>query len=242
MTLADIQNHYYWLTGTDATSFSAANQLISINKWVHKIVGMILESQDDMEWDDDNRTDFGVLDVALVAAQRDYSLPVSDDVLKVRRVDITYDGSNYYRAQWFSGTNEPEGLGTDATVDARHSKASPFVRFKGRGFWVYPRANAADVTAGAKIRIEVDRAHQAFTSGDLTTGTKLPGFDEPFHDLVAMGVALDWLLTNGPDDKLQRVKGELIEGENRLRRHYGSRNLDRQNVMKSIYGDGSYGE
>src|SRR5579872_319914 len=69
-----------------------------INTWYHKVVTMILEAQDDWDFDDLNNTDYPVATTPLVANQRDYTFPASLKILKIKRVDISYDSTNWFRA------------------------------------------------------------------------------------------------------------------------------------------------
>ena len=66
-----------------------------LNNWYHKVVTMILASHDEIDWDDVNHADFPVLTTDLVANQQDYSIPASEKVLKIKRVEWTPDGTNW---------------------------------------------------------------------------------------------------------------------------------------------------
>lgn len=235
MTLGDISTHASFLTGKDTTAFPNADRLISINKWFHKIVTMIFATQDEWDWDDDNRSDFPIMTTAMVAAQRDYEIPVSEDALRIKRVDITYNGSKYYRAEPLDIASYGKGLGNDTDIDADFNKTSPFYDIQGNSLFIYPLPDGADVTAGAEIRLMIARDGVDFTSGELTTGTIIPGFDEPFHDMISLGMAHDWFLAHGPSERLTELKAELQEAELRLKQHYGSKQADRVLVAKSAY-------
>lgn len=237
MTIGDILNFVTLQTGVDNTIYTNANRLISCNRWLQKVVQMIMQAQDCWEWDDINQTDYPIATTSLVASQRDYALPASLKILRLRRVDITYDGTNWYRAEPWDSTETGLGLGNDANTDNNFDKTKPYYDITNNSIFVYPMATASDVAAGAKLRIEFQREPIEFTSSDFTTGTKLPPFDAPLHSMLAWGMVYDWSIANNLKQLKADAQGELQELEQRLKWHYGRKNIDRQFVMKAAFID-----
>ena len=197
-----------------------------INETLNEIIIEIMESQDTFDWDDPNRTDYPIATTPLVADQRDYQFDAIS-FLKLKRVDITYDGTNYYRATPFDSASHLQGLGNDTDVDGRFSKTDPKYDPKAFGFWLYPRANAADVTAGAKARIEFTRSFDEFTTSDTT---QEPPIDRPFHELVAVGASYRWAMTKGSDNK-NDLLARYTAGIENIKRYYNDRNEDMHMVL-----------
>lgn len=156
------------------------------NEAIYDITTEIMIQQDSFDWDDPYKTDYPIATTPLVAGQRDYQFD-SISFLKLKRVDITYDGTNWVRAEAFDSAAFGEGLGNDTLTDQHFTTDSPMYDPKAFGFWLYPAATAAQVAAGAKARIEYSRGHTEISDSDLTA--ELP-IDRPFHDLVAVGAAL----------------------------------------------------
>jgi len=239
MTLADINTKISQLTGADATSgYLTANRLIDINLWQHKVVTMIMDSQDDSDFDDQRNTTFPNKTSPLVAGQRDYSIPVSEKVIAFKRVDITYDGTNWYRATAIDSLEIPIGIGTagstqETTLDGRFSKTAPRYDVKNNSILVYPRATQAEVDAGAKIRIEWVREMTEYSSSDLTTGTIVPGFDSAFHAMLAYGPSFEYCNANNlPQAK--SIWAVLQDYEIRLNKNYGAKQKDRDYQFQSF--------
>lgn len=207
-----------------------------INNRYHQIVTMILDSSDEWDFDDPNHTDLPVATLPLVATQRDYTIPVATKLLKLKRVDVTWDGSTYYRASPLDSGEMSRGLGTDANTDNDFDLTEPFYDVIGNSLWLYPMATAAQVTAGGKIRLEYLREIDEFATTDTT---QEPGLDEPFHNMIAVGAALDWAVAKGLQCKndLAAIWGDY---EQRLRKYYGRRNEDRLPLLKSVYNE-TYG-
>lgn len=256
MTLGDVANKARSLSHTDRQSYTAANLLIDINIWYQKAVSMIFESQDDSSFDDQRNTTYPITTSPFVLngtdnlfSNRDISVPVSEGLLKLRRLDVTYDGTNYFRANPFDGGVPSWGMAdpTNAAAllaeDNNFIKQNPQYSFKYNSFFIYPRASASDITSGAKVRAEWERNITPFTSSDYTVdpddSSVIPGFDAPFHPILAYGAAYEFANANNLP-QLQNIKQDLMDWEARLRTAYGRKDLDMVLGMKAApesYGD-----
>lgn len=191
------------------------------NEIVHDLTSEIMLSQDSFDWDDPYKTDFPIATTPLVASQRDYQFD-QISFLKLKRVDITYDGTNWYRASAFDSAAYMDGLGNDTVVDANFAKTSPMYDPKGFGFWLYPMANATDVSNGATARIEFARGHTEYDDSDTT---KEPPIDRPFHDLIPLGMAAKYLIRKG-DKRGPNLLSLYEQGKAKMVQHYDQRNED----------------
>lgn len=220
-------------TGITGDTTLKAHFTKNINHWYHQVVAMILQSQDEWDFDDANNTDYPILTTPLVADQRDYTIPTSEKILKIKRVDICYDGTGNtcYKAEPFDSNESGLGLGNDTETDARYSKNKPKYDIVGNSIWIYPRANAANVANGGVIRMEWTREITEFVAGDTT---KEPGFDEPFHRMLSLGASFDYLLTRDVE-RSGNIKKLLEEYEKRLKQYYGSKQTDRNYLLKPAY-------
>ena len=67
------------------------------------------------------------------------------------------------------------------------------------------------------------REVDAFTTSDTT---QEPGFAEPFHRLLSLGAAYDWLVINDTNAKADRVLQQYEQLRAELRQFYSSRTKD----------------
>ena len=238
MTLGDIANKARALTHSDTNSYTAANLLIDINIWYTKVVSMIFEAQDDTNFDDARKTDYPIVTTPLVAGQRDYSIPVSENVLKIKRVDISYDGTNYYRATPFDNGVPPWGFGNTTNEDANMIKQAPNYGINYNSIFIYPMAAASDVAAGGLLRIEWERNITPFTTSDYSSdpndSTVIPGFDAPFHATLAYGAAYEFANANNLP-QLANIKNDLEGWEARIKQAYGKKDLDTELMFNYAY-------
>lgn len=231
MTLPDVVTKARALTHTDSVSYTDANALIDANIWLEKIESMILESADEEDFDDSRATDYPIVTTALTT-NRDYTIPVANKVLKIKRVDVTYDGSHWFKAEPFDDGTFPYGFGSDTEIDSNFIKEAPKYDIKYNSIFLYPLAASTDVSAGGKIRIEWNRLVTPFVLANLSDTTVIPGFDDPFHPMLSWGMAYE----KASSELLPQLEGitkNLADWETRLREHYSRRNLDRQLMLST---------
>lgn len=62
-----------------------------------------------------------------------------------------------------------------------------------------------------------------FTAADTT---QEPGFAEPFHRILSLGAAYDWLIVNDTSTKADRILNQYEQLRMELREFYATRNKD----------------
>jgi hypothetical protein len=241
MTISEINTKITQLLGigTGADQYPAAQRLIDVNNAYHKVASMIFDSQDESDFDDPNYTDFPILTTSLVADQRDYSIPSSEKVVSIKNVSISYDGTNFYKAvpvDWGETIlpTATAGSAAETEIDSNFNKTNPRYDYKYNSLFLYPRADATDVANGGKIIIEWTREVDPFTSGQVTTGTREPGFDTAFHVLLAYYPAIEWAIAKGKQSLVNNLLPMTQDLEARLRRQYGKKVRDRRLQMTSM--------
>lgn len=236
MNLGDINTKVSELTKADTVvAYPNANRLINMNIWNQKVVTMVLQGQDTSDFDDANHSGYAVLNIDLVADQRDYNFGVSDGVVKVRKVEVSYDAVTANVA-YPVDTSEFEGPWMDesySVVDKNFSQSTPGYGWKFNSLWLFPMPSAST----GKVYAEVSRTASDFELSDLTTGTKTPGFDENLHPMIAYGMAYEYFITNGITDRASEMMRVLSDYENRLKKQYGNKNEEYPLRMQSEFID-----
>lgn len=241
MNLADINIKITGITNVDTTVYTNAQRLIDINIWQHKVQTAIKLSEDEVDFDDSNYTNYPEQTTPLVVGQRDYTIPTSEKLISFKRVDISYDGVNYYRATPIDTGEMTVGLGPasattqNAKVDQLYSHTSPRYDCAYNSVFIYPAPTATDVANGGKIYMEWDREIKEFTSTDMTNGTAVPGFDTAFHQLLAYGPSYEFLLGTGQD--ITNVDRDIQETKGNLALTYGKKQKDRDMTIRPAYNN-----
>ncbi len=191
-----------------------------INEGLHDVYIEMLKSHDGFDPDDTNYTDYPIGTFPLTV-NRDYTFPASMKFLELKRLDITYDGTNYFKAESIDSA-QIEALGNATAEDADFSFTQPRYDPKSNGFFLYPKATTAQVAAGAAARIEFTRTFDEFASTDTT---QEPGIDRPWHDLIAICASMKWAIMKDAD-KYAKLKDEYMRQMLNLGQHYGRKNKD----------------
>lgn len=227
-TSKGLRNFARFFTKTDTTTYSNADLDAAINSYYQLFVNEILESMD--EWDFQGE----IATANLVANQQEYSLPT--DIIKIKRAEISYDGTNWYNLNFFD-INE-RGKATDTTsITNDFSTSEPYADLMDTGIFLYPIPTAA-VTGGLKIWYEKKVT-------ELSSATDEPVLVEAYHIGLARGAAKVWLEQNieiaGNKERLaiQSVELEKVIGE--MRNFYNRRNQDRNYTIRPAYVNYDYG-
>jgi hypothetical protein len=234
MNLSDINTKLSTESGADTNTYPNTERVIDINNAGLKLQSMILDSQDEADFDDVNHGDFPILTVPLTTNQS-VSIPQSERVISIKKLSVTYNGVDFYEAKPID-SGEVDGVlqvPSTATVamtsiDSNFSRTAPRYDWKYGSLFVYPRASTSDVVAGAAGIIEWNRDVYQFTSSELGAGALVPGIDSAFHPYLFLEPAFNWCSAKGKSDRLPSLKARMDDIEFRLRKQYGKKQRDRR--------------
>ncbi len=241
MTIGEIDTKITSLVKVDQTQYSAALRLIDVNIWLYRVQSMIFNSMDEVDFDDKNYADYPEVTVPMVAGQRDYTVPLSEKVVSFKRVDMSYNGQDYYRGnpidagEIYSGLGPASATAQNLKVDSLFAKTAPRYDPAYNSVRIYPAPTASDVASGGKVFIAWVRELVPFTSGEYVAGTKIPGFDTEFHPLLCYGAAFEFFSSTGQNTNAANMKAAIAELEGRLIQTYGKKELDRTNTLVPLY-------
>lgn len=236
MTLAQIQQKIYNLTNSNATTYPNAQMIVDINTWYQHVVFAILRSQDDWNFDDANNiSTFPILTADLVANQQDYALPVN--CLKVSRLELAYDGITMYKAEpidigFISKGTQPTEIQQWANTNR------PYYDLSSNSIFLYP-VPLASTSNNTGMKLWIERGITEFLTTDLATGTLSPGFDTPFHQIIAYGAAHERSIAKNLVNA-DRINNRLEELLAELSTYYGSKDEDMTWSLQPAYED--YGQ
>lgn len=243
MNISDIVNSIYFKTGTNVSTYAAADMLIAINNAYERVTSLILQADGRWQWDDTNNTDFPIATTDLVSAQQDYSFASTH--LKLIGVSIKNQSGIWRKLLPFDADGDLNSSSTPVsfvplvnfgpTMDRAEFLKSPgppqFYDLLGNSVFLYPPPdNGISVTLTAGLKLYFQRGPALFTSAEVTTGTKNPGFNSLYHDLIPLWVAYNYALDNeiptatGYFNQIQRKEAQLVAD-------YSKRDKDERAIM-----------
>lgn len=206
MTIQDIDAKISYYTKTNTTSFVAADRLIAVNNALNRVVSLINKSDQRWQWDDTNQSDLPIATTTITSGQQDYSLATSH--LTIDRVEVK-NGSNWTQLDPID-QHDIKGEALNSYLGSGIPTSYDIV---GSSVFLYPIPN---YTLAAALKIYFTRGPAEFTSAEVTTGTKVPGFNSLFHELIPLWVAYDYAVANGLSTAngffagIQRMEAELV--------------------------------
>ena len=227
MHIADLNTKTRFLTKTDTVSLPAATLLILINNAYERVVSLIMKSDGRWEWDDDNQSDLPIATTTLTTDQQDYSLAVTH--LAIKRVEMK-DTTGIWTDLF--PIHEADLRGISITEFFKTSSIPNYYDKLGNSVFIYP---APDFTQTASLKVWFQRPPALYTSAEVTTGTKVPGFNSLYHDLISYYAAHEYALANGLPNANQ-LMASILQKEEALVSDYSARSKDenmRLRVRKS---------
>lgn len=187
--LSNIYSNVRFRSSKDSTTLTDASLLILANKYFYQIVRQLIDLNEDVYAE--------ISSTALVAAQKEYSLP-SDSAstpfgsgsIDVQRVEVTYDGTNWYVADEIDLTNMKTPIlgDTDANINANFSKSAPKYAYADRSIWLFPVPVSTDSVAGGNTNL---RIYWIKRPGELTADTNTPELPKDFLNILEEGMLID---------------------------------------------------
>ena len=247
MTIADIQTLARYLVDADTTSLTAAQLLIFTNNAYERVVGKLIAMDKNWNFGDSNYTANPTGLVTMTNSKEDYQLAGNSTSTGVSTATplLTFLGASVKN---IGGIWNP--LKHISLWELFESDTDPVEYFKTDGLpqyyelredfiILYPAPdNAVTVTLTSGLKVFYQRSADLFTAGQVTTGTKVPGFASPFHEVISYMSALPYAIKFKPDRvgmiqaKIMEIMGDEDRGiTGSLERFYSRRDKSERKKM-----------
>lgn len=191
--------------GSTSITFPLEKKARFANKIMRQVWSSIYSVYTGWQYDDSNNTDLPVATTALNITQADYDVPSGGKT--VRAVSVLPQGGGTIYQPVLPITEEEVTQKMISEASFMNVSGQPiYYRVIGNSIKLYP---ASSYTIASGLRITLDRQITAFTA--TGNDTKQPGFDETYHEIVPIGMAMEYARVNS----LPRV-GDLKEDFNTL--------------------------
>lgn len=234
MTIANINQEIRDLCDADTTSLTNATLLRRVNTAYETVIAWIITADGTWQFDDTNYTDHPRGTGTLVEGREDYSF--ASEYLDIEAIEILNDSSpaKYVRIKpldhsMLGDLSPEEYFGLTAAGNAMTGFPEWYDK-NGDTIRLYPAPTSTEVTLASGIRVWFKRTADLFTSAQVTTGTKEPGFASPFHVILAYMAAIPYCMAY-KKDRVALYKNEVEQMKKDLLKFYGHREADKRKVM-----------
>lgn len=186
-----------------------------VNNENHKVWHTIFMSNGNWQYDDGNYTDLPQATTELTVNVAKYALPPT--ALTVKGINCLDEAGNWYGL--IPLTAETIGNEVDEFMDTPSQPM--YYRLVNGTAQIYPTPN---YTKTAGIKVLFDRDSVDFVTTDTT---KTPGFASPYHEILPIGVSIEWLKIKQPQSPtLPQLQADYLKMEKAIKDFYGKRFKD----------------
>ncbi len=219
MQISDIVSKIYFKTKTDVNQFTAADMLRLINNAYERVASLILQSDGRWQWDDTNQSDLAVATTTITSGQQDYSLATAH--LRITGMEIKQQSGSWMKLQPIDQTDISD-FNASITQQGVVTGVPQYYDLVGTSIFLYPTPS---YTQAASLKVYFQRAPVLFTSGEVTAGTKEPGFNSLYHSLIVDWVAYEYGGALVPP-QFSNYMTDIQRKEDAIRKDYGKRDKD----------------
>lgn len=212
-TLNNVFEDVRYNTGKDSNTLIDADLLRLANKYFSLLFREIVGLREDF---------YAELSSAdLVQSQREYTLPTDSTsspygggFVKLQRVEVSYDGSNWYVADPISLQQIPTPTILDADINNEFAKTNPKYWFKDGSVWLAPVPGSSDDVAASNANLRIfwiKRPDEMTTSGDI------PEMSKDFLSVLSAGMLRDVFRRLGKVTEMRDAGNEWLLGIQRMK-------------------------
>lgn len=225
-TITDINLEARALCDADSTSYPDAILLRRVNQAYEEIVGKLLQVDGRWQFDDSNYTDMPIGTTNMVDSQQDYAFDVR--FLSVERVECLDNAGIWHELTPI----DKEDI--DVAMSEYLKTPGMPVQYdkQGESIILYPAPSTASTTLTSGLKVHYQRTASIFTSAEVTTGTKTPGFPSPWHMILAYKAAIPFCMSY-KKDRVTLYENQVDKMEKDLLKHESKRSRDEETHITS---------
>lgn len=237
-TIATLDDYIDDIAGTNTSSYTDAKKHRAMTRWAHIITEEVLDARKDWDYQGE------IITHNLVANQREYPFPT--DLLKIKRVDLKLDGTNWKPTTWVDESEISGSIASESDVTEKFNNSNPSVSILENSIFIWSGTITA-VTAGFKLWYNKEIVGE----GDITAftdGTHVPTLKEFAQMALVYGAILDFAEGYEVTELATRMNMKLYGNPNgrpivsvggligRIRNFYSTRAPDKKMIIKTSSG------
>lgn len=237
-----IQDIEWWCGRVDGDISGNTTELQRItsrvNSALDRLMPKLLSGTDRLRWDDPNHTKKPIGKFDLSTTHNDYTITVDEQSIAILnfssvRILSSATGTVFTTLSRIY-LDDPRAEEMMAPISTNIGIPSAWLEKENTIF--LDKIPSYNATAGGEVFFEREASY--FVYSDTT---KKPGIPSPFHDLLALYPALDWLLIYKPESVglINNVKEEIVRREQQLVDLMEKRNPQRRRLETSYTSSGA---
>ena len=177
----------------------------------------------------------------LVADQREYILPQDNTdndpgygggLIKLQRVEITYNASSWYLASPISLQEFTGPTITDADLNKQATQTAPRYWFKDRSVWISPVPASTDVVTADNAGIRIYWIKRPY---EMTATTDVPDLPKDFIGILGEGILYDVFRKFGRFTEARDAKQNWVSGIGVMRDQEKSPDPEQPFILKAKF-------
>jgi len=238
-TLANVFSDVRYLSGKDSTTLEDADLLRIANKYYLLMVRELVDLNEDL-YAEISYTD-------LVSGQREYLLPYDDTagtaanlqyygggLIKLQRVEVTYDGSEWKVADPISFQEIERATITDVDLNQQFDKSDPKYWFKDRSLWIAPVPGSGDSVAAGNHGLYIFWVRRP---GEMTATSAIPDLPKDFLSVLVEGMLIDVYRKYGRTADARVAQANWETGIENMREKEANIDFEQQYIFKPKFKD-----
>lgn len=212
-TLAEVNSDVRYNAGKDSNTLLDADLLRLANKYFFLMFRELVDLNEDIY------TEISSADLS--ADQREYILPTDSastpfggGLVKLQRVEVSYDGTNWYAANPISLHQIPTPTILDKDINDVFSKSNPKYYFKDRSVWLAPIPDSNDDVAASNANLRIFWVERP---GEMTATTDIPDIPKDFLSVLSEGMLIDVFRKYGKNTEMRIAESRWEKGLAKMR-------------------------
>lgn len=212
---------------SNSISYPIEDKTRDINLALDYTFDLIFNSGGRWQFDDSNHTDYPFITTNLVQGQRDYTFTTDEQgnlILDIYKVMVKNEQGIYVEVYPVDQQSDKDMTGF---WDGQNQTGLPY-RYDKTANGIFLDF-IPSYSSNAGLKIFINREGSYFTKTDTT---KKPGFAGIFHEFLALRPSYQYAYINGLDN-VNFIKNEMIEMEEKIKKHYRDRSKDEQRIIST---------
>ncbi len=203
MNIQNLKDDVDFLCGSTSATYSNVNKVRNMNIAYHDIARLVWESDGGWSYDDSNNTDAPIAYKTLGNASASYTIPTT--ALRIEGIEVKDNGGDWKKIlpiTYHELSQAPQEFLSGGGFPI-------YYQLKGNEINLFPSPTTSYVTLASGMLVRLSRVPTELVA---TATTTTPGFATPFHRILSLAAAIDFIQDSNQRQFLAIQKDRLEKG------------------------------